>query len=381
VIVSRGYEYELHDETVAVAAGATATITAPLAHSVDSTGVMCGDFHVHTQYSLDSNDSFEEKVKGAIADGLELPVSSEHQWIADFKPVIERLGLTKWANSIRSAELTTFTWGHFGVIPSHLDPNLPNNGATDWMGRTPADVFNEVNAAPEKPVIVVNHPRASLFQGYFNVADFDPAQAKGTVSDLWSEAFGALEVANGASFQESRDGSVKDWFALLNAGKIYSALGNSDSHDMRGSFVGYPRNCLRFGHDVPSDLTPDQVRDALRSGANVVSGGITMTVEGPGGIGPGGTATAGSYKVVVQSPSWVTPATVEVIVDGTSVETRPVGASTGAGPGKRFELTFDVQPSSSKAKHWVLFHAAGTGDLAPVHPGRNPFAFSNPIFF
>jgi hypothetical protein len=29
----------------------------------------------------------------------------------------------------------------------------------------------------------------------------------------------------------------------------------------------------------------------------------------------------------------------------------------------------------------VLFHASGTGDLAPVHPGRNPMAFSNPIFF
>lgn len=383
VIVSRGYEYELHDETVTATTGATTTVTAPLTRSVDSTGVMCGDFHIHTNRSLDSDDPFEEKVKGAIADGLEIPVSSEHQYIAELKPVIEKLGLTKWATSIVSAELTTFTWGHFGVIPAHLDPNAPNNGATDWMGRKPADVFKEVNDAPEKPVLVVNHPRASLFQGYFNVADFDRAQVKGTVADLWSEAFAALEVANGASFQDSREGSILDWFALLNAEKTYFALGNSDSHDMRGSFVGYPRNCLRFGHDDPALLTPDAVRDALKAGANVVSGGLTMTVEGPGGVGPGGKAAAGSYKVVVQSPSWVVPATVEVIVDGVSVQTLPVGTAVGAGPGKRYELTIDVQPTTSKARHWVLFHAAGSRgtDLAPVHPGRNPFAFSNPIFF
>ena len=382
VIVSRGYEWEIHDETVSAAVGATTPVTATLARTVDSSGVMCADFHIHTQYSLDSDDNFEEKVKGAIADGLELPVSSEHQYIADFKPVIQKLGVTKWANSIVSAELTTFTWGHFGVIPAHLDPNLPNNGATDWIGRNPPDVFAEVNAAPEKPVLVVNHPRGALFQGYFNVADFDPKQAKGTVAELWSDAFGALEVmGSGSSFQESRDGAVQDWFALLNAEKTYFGLGSSDSHDMRSGFVGYPRNCLRFNHDDPALITPESTRDVLRAGNNVVSGGLTMTVEGPGGIGPGGKATAGAYKVVVQSPSWVTPSTVEVIVDGQSVQTVPVGTAVGSGPGNRFELTIDVQPTTSKARHWVSFHAAGTGDLAPVHPGRPPFAFSNPIFF
>lgn len=381
VIVSRGYEYELTDQTVTATAGATTPVAADLARTVDSTGVMCGDFHVHTGYSLDSNDDFEEKLKGAIADGLELPVSSEHQYIAEFKPAIERLGLTKWASSITSAELTTFTWGHFGVIPAHHDRSAPNNGATSWIGRKPAEVFAEVNGAPEKPVIIVNHPSSGSFQGYFTVADFNRAQAKGTVADIWSEAFGALEVANGASFEESRDGAMQDWFALLNAEKTFTAVGNSDSHDMRGSFVGYPRNCMRFGHDDPAQITPDSVRDAVKAGANVISGGLTMTVEGPGGIGPGGKATAGQYKVVVQSPSWVVPSTVEVIVDGQTVETRPVGTGAGGGPGKRYELTFDVQPATSKARHWVLFHAAGTGDLGPVHPGRTPFAFSNPIFF
>lgn len=381
VIVSRGYEYEVYDAPALAEAGKTTTIAVPLQRSVDSTGVMCADFHVHTSYSLDSNDPIEAKVKGAIADGLEIPVSSEHQYIESFFPVIERLGLTKWAYSFPSAELTTFTWGHFGVIPAHLDRNAYNNGATTWMGRLPGDVFREVNDAPEKPVVVVNHPRAGLFQGYFGMAGFDRGLARGTNANLWSDAFAALEVVNGIDFDASRNDAVADWFALLGTDKSYWAVGNSDSHDFRRSFVGYPRNCLRFGHDDPQKLSAEAVRDVLRAGANVVSGGITLTVEGPGGIGPGGKAAAGPYEVTVASPGWITPTAVEVIVDGVTTQTVPVGTSSGPGPGKRFDLTIDVQPTQSRARHWVLFHATGSGDLSPIHPGKKPFAFSNPIFF
>jgi hypothetical protein len=28
----------------------------------------------------------------------------------------------------------------------------------------------------------------------------------------------------------------------------------------------------------------------------------------------------------------------------------------------------------------VVFHAKGEADLSPLHPGRRPFAVSNPVF-
>jgi hypothetical protein len=28
-----------------------------------------------------------------------------------------------------------------------------------------------------------------------------------------------------------------------------------------------------------------------------------------------------------------------------------------------------------------VFHAKGVGDLSPLHPGRKPFALSNPVMF
>lgn len=382
VVVTRGFEYELADEVVVVAAGATTEVPVSLVHSVDSTGVMCGDFHIHSQNSADSNDPIAQKVKAAIADGLDVPVSSEHEWVVDFGPVVKSLGMEKWAFGMASEELTTFTWGHFGVVPITPRPDAQNNGAVDWIGKDPPEVFGLVHALPEDPFLIVNHPSgASSFGSYFTAARLD--RDTGTSTDeLWSDDFDGVEVFNDSDFEANRDASVADWFSLLNHGKTVWAIGSSDSHQVRTSPVGYPRTCMRFGHDDPAKLTPSAVRDALRAGHATISGGLTMTVTGPGGKGPGDTvATTGgkaTFSVTVEGPSFVGADTLETIVNGVTVATEPL-MPIGAGPSKRFmnEVTVSIDPAAPR--NWVVFHAKGEGDLAPLHPGRRPFAVSNPV--
>lgn len=379
VIVTRGFEWTLFDATVSATSGNETPINAALTHVVDSSGVMCADFHVHSNYSVDSTDPPLLKVKSAIADGLEMPISSDHEWIYNFQPLIQENGLTKWAFSFPSEELSTFSFGHFGIIPKYPDANAVNVGAIPWIGKTPQEMFAIANALPEKPVVIVNHPRSGgSFGAYFSASVFNPATATG--NSLYSEGFGALEVMNDSDFEANRDATVNDWFALLNAGKSFWAVGNSDSHKVVNGPVGYPRNCLSLGTDDPSSLTPELVRDVLRSGANVVTGGIFLSVKSPTGTGPGSTSTQGSYSVVVQTAPWITADTLEVIVDGESVDTRSL-TPTQTAPAKRYELAIDVAPKTSRARHWVVFHAKGAGDLSPLHPGRNAFATSNPIFF
>jgi len=386
VIVSRGPEYEMVDRVVTITAGQNTVVDASLARSVDSTGVMCADFHIHSFFSADSSDPVEYKVRGAIADGLEIPVSSEHEWIVDFQPIIESLGLKKWAFGFPSEELTTFTWGHFGVIPIFPKPGKLNNGAVDWIGKKPEEVFRIVNSLPEQPVLIVNHPTSSGFGGYFSATSFDRASATGD-PDMWSDNFEAVEVFNDSDFESNRNASVADWFALLNTGKTVWAVGNSDSHSLSGSPVGYPRTCFQLGHDDPTRLSAEIVRDTLRAGKAVVSGGLTMSVVGPGGVGPGGTVPAGAgaldLEVVVQAPSWGAATTLEVIVDGQTQGTLPLQETTGGtGPGRRYEASVTVTPPATPGRHWVVLHAsAGNRDLAPLWPGRKPFAVSNPIFF
>ncbi|MBX3226668.1 MAG: carboxypeptidase regulatory-like domain-containing protein [Labilithrix sp.] len=379
VVVTRGFEYELFDAPVLAEEGKTATVTAKLRHSVATPDSMCADFHIHSAYSVDSDDPVLRKVEASLADGLEIPVSSEHEYIIDFQPIIEQLGMTKWAFGVPSEELTTFKYGHFGVFPLVPQPDQTNNGAIDWTYQTPATILPSVEELASKPLLIVNHPRGSM--GYLDQAGYDPARGKGQ-DGLWSDAFHALEVFNDSDFEASRESTVADWFGMLNAGRKMAATGASDSHHLSTNPVGYPSTCLRFGHDDPRQLTANAIRDALRNGAAVVNGGITLAAEGPDGTTPGGDSTAGAYKVSVSSPSWIRPSSVEVIVDGKTTQTIALDPNAaGSGPGKRWELSIPVAPVESRPRHWVVFHVKGDGDLAPLHPGRKPFAVSNPIYF
>lgn len=377
VIVSRGYEYELVDQTVDVVAGDTTTVDAVLTRSVDSAGVMCADFHIHSYFSADSSDPLDRKVMGAVADGLEIPCSSEHDWVVSFGPVVEELGLSDWAFGMSSSELTTFNWGHFGVVPLRPLPGTLNNGAIDWIDRSPEEVFAAVDEREEKPALIVNHPRGLAISSYFNAARLDVDTGL-SEDPLWSDNFDAVEVFNDSDFDDNRDEVVQDWFALLRAGRRVTAVGNSDSHSMRTSPVGYPRTCFFFGHDDPRQLTDLAVRDGLLSGDSVVSGGLFMSVAGPEGIRPGATLASGAaqFEVEIQAPSWVDADSLEVIVSGVTVD-ELVLVDEGTGPGHLYRATVDL---TLDAGDTVVFHARGAGDLAPLHPGRRPFAVSNPFY-
>ncbi len=383
VVVSRGYEWELFQTTVTAAGGETVEVTASLEHSVDTTGWMCADFHIHSLFSADSSDSVEHKVRGAIADGLDIPVSSEHEWVLDFQPVIEAMGLSQWAFGMSSEELTTFTWGHFGVVPRHPHPEEVNNGAVEWIGKTPAEIFESVKALPEKPALIVNHPSGDGFTSYFTASHYDRDTGVGD-PELWSALFDAVEVFNDSDFEANRKDSVGDWFSLLNHGKTVWAVGSSDSHHLRTSPVGYPRTCLYFGHDDPTKLTAEAVRDALLSGAATVSGGLFMTVTGPGGERPGqaielAAGATATFTVTVEAPGYIAADTLETIVNGVTVNEEPL-LPIGSGPAKKFLNEVTVKADPNVPRSWVVFHAKGEADLGPLHPGRRPFAASNPIF-
>ncbi len=119
VIVSRGYEYELVRQTVTVTANQLVRVDAVMDRVVDTTNIQCGDFHVHTWRSNDSGDLASEKVAQAVADGVELPVRSDHEWVADFSQEIADLDVAAFAVGFGSIELTSFElWGHMGVFPA-----------------------------------------------------------------------------------------------------------------------------------------------------------------------------------------------------------------------------------------------------------------------
>jgi len=392
VVVSRGYEYEIASSTVMVNDGETVELPVSLDRVVDTTGVQCADFHIHTFRSPDAPDPGLLKVAAAVGDGVEIPVRSEHEYVGTFAPEIATLGVEAWAFPIGSLELTTFTWGHFGVFPLVADPTRANAGAFDWAHRLPPAVFADVRARPERPVLIINHPRTFGGIGvgagsYFIAAGYDPATGIASRPEYWDEAFTLVEVFNNGDWRAKRDGEVADWLGLLSHGRRVFAVGSSDSHHvLTGSPVGYPRTCIRLGVDDPRMLTADGVRDTALSGDMVVSGGIYMDVTGPGGAHPGGEArgvgATATLSVVVQAASWVDVRRLIVVVDGVETETIPIDASTSdpANPVVRLRADVTAAVSAAPTGSYVILVAEGDDELAPVHPGRVPFAVSNPMF-
>jgi hypothetical protein len=391
VIVSRGYEYELastDNDGIAVAEDTVVPFTVELERVVDTTGVMCADYHIHTHRSPDSPDAPDLKLRGLIADGLEIPIRSDHEWINDFQPLIEARDLTQYAFGIGGEELTTFAWGHFGVFPVNQDENAVNGSAISWVGRLPPAVFADVRARPEQPVLIINHPRSGgRLGGYFNAAGFDPTTGMVGYPDHWDEDFTIVEVFNDGDFDRFRDETVRDWFGLLAQGRRVFAIGSSDSHSIQGSPVGYPRTCLALGIDDPTMLNANMVRDATRDGHSTISGGIYLTVVGPDGSGPGDDVeidgTTATFDVTVQAASWIEGIDrLEVIVDGESVETISITEADRDPLLAQIRFRADIEVDVAAAGSWVVFHAGTSegSDLAPVHPGRRAFAVSNPVF-
>ncbi len=382
VVVSRGYEYDIFDSDITVVAGpppATPT-TVVLDRVVDTTGVMCADYHIHTDRSPDSEDPGLWKLGTAAADGLEIPCRSDHEWVYEWDVLGQENGLGDYVFGVTSMELTTFAWGHFGVVPVEPRPEMQNRGSIPWIDRMPADVFNDVRALPEDPVLIINHPRGAAIGGYFSAANYDPVTGEVGNPELWDEDFQAVEVFNDDSFEESME-IVNDWFSFLNQGRRVWAVGSSDTHGvMRGSPIGYPRTCLDVGVDDAASLRAGGgaalVRDVTRAGAFTVSGGLYLTVEGRDGVRPGGEIASAmareSFHVVVQAAPWVDADELEVWVDGELAETLPIPDSTDV---IRLETDVEVEGGA-----WVVFHAKGGDTLEPVHPGRSPFAVSQPIF-
>lgn len=394
VVVSRGYEYEIARQPVEVRAGSLVEVTLPLERVVATPGVQCADFHIHTVRSNDSDDDARLKVASAVADGLELPVRSEHEYADGFQDEIEAMGLERWAFGPGSIEMTSMEiWGHMGVFPLEEDRGRPNGGAPLWQEfptaarpdvslrtKTPKEVFDEVRARPEAPVIIVNHPRGNT--NYFTYVGFDPATGMVELESEWDTRFTLVEVFNDASWTQAQH-IVTDWMALNRAGRKVFAVGSSDSHGVSGSPVGYPRTCIELGTDDPRMLTAGGVRDALAAGSSTISGGLYLDVDVLG-TRPGATLTGASMRVPVrirvQGASWVDLDFVEVVVDGEVAERIEVMPSDAdpANPVTRFtrEVMVDVAPRGS----FVVVAAHGDRTLEPVHPGRLPFAVSNPIY-
>ena len=419
VTFSRGFEYD----RPAFDVSAGDTVNATLHRVVDTTGWVSGDFHIHAQYSPDGDDLLPLKVRAFAAEGVEVPVSTEHEFIGDFGPTVIAQGLTAFMHSIAGTELTTTATGHFNIFPLTPMAGALNAGGFSWYNRTIPDVMAEARARltadGKAPIIQMNHPRAAGM-AYLDAVHFDPNRfvADADAPDFMTN-WDAMEVWNGLPIVYFEGGvgqpshpTAFDWFSFLDRAKFdgsawigrVTGTGNSDSHNASLREVGYPRDYVNVGADDPAAVTDAQIMKGVRAASVTISGGPFLTIAAPTtGIG---TADATSGAIVqpdrsgaavvhltvrVQAPAWMGALDhVDIWTGDTSALGGHVAKTISlvAAPvvdGLRYGAVVDIPVSTDT---WLLATVRGVTDsqgvshaLWPVVQEQvPPYAITNPIW-
>src|SRR5262249_15018519 len=141
-----------------------------LRRSVDTTGFLSGDFHIHSAKSLDSTAPLQDRVAGFAAEGVEVMVSTDHDYQVDYTPIIAGLGLGSRITSIVGNEVTGSvpnppvfpdSTGHINAWPMTVQPNARRDGAIEDEFVAPNWIFKRLRDQGAQ-VIQYNHVRAGV---------------------------------------------------------------------------------------------------------------------------------------------------------------------------------------------------------------------------
>lgn len=413
VVVTRGPEYEIATKTVTLKAGAFETATLQLTRSFSTPGWIAGDFHIHSAPSTDSGTPIIDRVTSCAAEGLDVAVATDHNYITDYAPVIASAKLDTWLLGIPGMELTTFEMGHFNGYPLKVDPGSTRGGEFVWQKQPPQKLFDQLRKLAVDPVnsiVQVNHPRQTVL-GYFSQFFVDSATAEpyaptgilGVFSPYgdefaaanYSVDFDALELLTGRKIEDvhtfvapdplpagpfadpqpvpgqivvGKDGrpafpgTVETWFSMLDRGLRTTGMGTSDSHHMLGDEPGYARTLLYVGDgkDAPGAYTRDDVIGAIKAHHTIVTNApfidmkIGTAIPGDQISLPG----AVSIAIHVRSPSWAPVNHLVVYSNSKVISDLPITTGTD------FTTTVPFTPASDA---WVVAEVRGTSNMFPIN--------------
>jgi hypothetical protein len=190
-VASRGLEYEI-DTSKPFEVGPTqgAQLDLQVVRSVESDGWVSADLHVHAEASHDSGVLMADRVRSMVSEGVEFFASTDHDYLVDYAPVVEDLGMEDWVQTAIGNETTTVEIGHFLAFPLGTDFLTEAGGGregVDWTDKKPGDIIASLRtmgkSAGHDPFVFVGHPRDGIL-GYFDQYGMNPnAGTPGTAGE------------------------------------------------------------------------------------------------------------------------------------------------------------------------------------------------------
>jgi hypothetical protein len=312
----------------------------------------------------------EDRLIACAATGVQIPVTTDHDRISDYRPLTGPLGLDELMNVISGVEVSSVVRGHFNLFPVDPKPmQLTNGGAPVWwdLPDTTDDLMALIRqAGTEDSMVQVNHGRS----GMFDFSSYHPASGTAT-AEKFSWDFDLFELMNSSNVA-ARELLRRDYYSFLNQGLLKVPTGVSDSHT-RTSPCGLARTDVFLGSDSPGEVSPAALREALLAGHVVVSSGPTLRVTAgqniPGDVLEGGQHT---LAVVVSGPSYIQPDIVRLVRNGEVVDSVTVDASTF--DNGLWIATDFVTDDSEDA--WYVVEVEGATAMGHVWKGATPYAIT-----
>ncbi len=382
LLATAGFRYE-HGlvEDVVLAAGETTAATVELVQTVEHPGWVSVDPHVHASPSIDGELTVEERLMTVLGNDLQVHVATDHDHVADYRPVAEAMGLDAWAITVPGDEVSPNVRGHHNIYPVEPDPEGRSGGAPRWWEE--AVTTSELYAAwreriGEDAILQVNHGRESA--GMFAAAEYDPELGEPGEPDYFGTAFDVMEILNSKGFGDATL-LMEDWCSLMDQGLRPVVVGVSDSHG-RLPGPGFPRTLVQLDVDQPTDDDVPDLMAALKAGQAQVSGGPVIHFEASdgdsvAGLGETLDSAAPTFTVEVHAASWVPVEVVTLFGPGCEpVESWTVEPESAAPP---LWFSGETQLELEEAGYWFVL-AMGSADLGPAWSGAIPYALTNPIW-
>lgn len=427
VRITRGPEYDLAEQTITVAAKATAQVNAVLRRTVDTKGWVATDFHSHSTPSGDNYCSTRDRLINLVAEHIEFAPTTEHNRIYNWQPAIEQLALTRYLKTIPGLELTG-SGDHLNAFPLKEDRFAQDGGAPvynfdprinalvlrNWgtpsrfPGGSRHDTYQtaRVNApylagGPDRWV-QINHPsvgnaffdrnRDGIVDGGFNGLEQMLDAAEVWSADILSgpTIVRAGRAAAAAGAGRGAPNRTFGWLQMLNQGRRIWCVAVSDAHRIFGGGAGGWRTYVPSSTDDPAQIDASEIIRNAKAGRMMISNGPFLEVTTADGLPIGSTVVAeGSIhlKIRVRAAAWMDINRVQIMLSGRqpkeynfTIKTHPAMFGDGV---LRFDQTVAV--ALQRDEHLIVV-ATGEGATLEKAWGRSPLsrmppvAFTNPIF-
>jgi len=386
IYASRGPEYTMDSKIVEIYQGIEEELTFHIDKVIQTEHLISVDPHMHTLHS-DGQMGIAERIKSVVAEGVDVAVATDHNYLSDYHPALIELGLDKYLATVVGNEVTTGGVIHYNTYPLLFRGDEKNNGAIDPHQDEASFLFHASREKDPQALLQVNHPRSGSI-GYFNNYELDPEDASSARKNF-DLSFDVLEVMNGPYPYDSNEQSIIDWLNLLNRGFYFPIVGSSDAHAIDRGEPGYSRTYVFYKGGRGKDLDVPTLIQAIKKGHAFASNGpmVNFTINGENIPGDSLTAKDGKVdiRLEVKSAPWISVDEVRLIVNGKRKIIFPVQESKDSV--LKFSETISLFLTEDS---FFAAEILGKRSLFPVHQSRAryglcenaalPYALTNPIF-